>query len=170
MTGAAGAVLSDALDRVHADVTSLLDGLDRSDLTHRVQPDANTVGWLVWHLLRVQDDHVSEVAGVEQAWTSGGWFDRSGLPFDADATGYGHTSAEVAATDVDPELLVGYADAVHEQSSRFVAQLGDADLDRVVDDSWDPPVTLGVRLLSVVEDDLKHLGQAELLVGMLPAE
>lgn len=169
MTSAA-ALLSDALDRIHAGTTSLLDGLDRDDLTHRVAADANTVGWLLWHLLRVQDDHVAEVAGVEQAWTADGWFDRSGLPFDPSATGYGHTPAEVAATDVDPIVLLGYASAVHELSTVFVARLDDADLDRVIDDSWDPPVTLGVRLLSVVEDDLKHLGQAELLVGMLPAE
>jgi hypothetical protein len=37
----------------------------------------------------------------------------------------------------------------------------------VVDASWDPPVTLGVRLVSVISDDLQHAGQAAYLRGMI---
>lgn len=167
MTSAAGAVLTDALDRVHAGVTSLLDGLDRDDLTHRPQPDANTVGWLVWHLLRVQDDHVADAAGTEQVWVSGGWADRFALPFDHDATGYGQSSDEVAAVRTTSELLAGYGEAVVGATRAWLRGLSDDDLDRVVDDAWDPPVTLGARLVSVTQDDLLHLGQAEYLRGLL---
>jgi hypothetical protein len=94
--------------------------------------------------------------------------ERFGLPFDPRDTGYGHRAEEVAAVQVDAgELLVGYYDAVHEQTARYVERLGDADLARIVDRSWDPPVTLGVRLVSVLADDLQHAGQAAFVRGIL---
>ena len=109
------------------------------------------------------------VAGTEQAWTAEGWADRFGLPFPVAETGYGHTSAQVAAVRVSADLLVGYHEAVFGHTVKYVRGLGDADLDRVVDEHWDPPVTLGVRLVSVVSDDLQHGGQAAYVRGQLPA-
>jgi hypothetical protein len=122
----------------------------------------------VWHLTRIQDDHVAGVAQTEQVWTSDDWIDRFGLPFEPWATGYGHSSADVAAVTVDAgDLLVDYHDAVYEQTIRFVERITDADLDRVVDESWDPPVTLGVRLVSVINDNADHAGQAAFVRGVV---
>jgi uncharacterized damage-inducible protein DinB len=146
-----------------------LDGLGPPQLRARVRPESNTIAWLAWHALRVQDDHVAEVAGREQVWTAEGWAQRFGLPFDDDATGYGFSADEVAATRIeDRQLLLDYAAAVHARSAEFLEGLSDDDLDRVVDRRWDPPVTLGVRLVSVLSDDLQHLGQAAYLRGLLP--
>ena len=130
----------------------------RSVLTYRPDPEANSIAWLVWHLTRIQDDHVADVAGTEQQWLVGGWHERFGLPFPASATGYGQSSDEVAQVDVDSSLLLGYFDAVHEQTIRYVSGLRADDLDRIVDERWDPPVSLGVRLVSVIDDDLEHAG------------
>lgn len=110
----------------------------------------------------------ADVAGVEQVWTSQGWFERFGLPFDPVATGYGHQADEVAAVRVETgDLLVGYYDAVHEQTLRYVQDLTDAELARIVDRSWDPPVSLSVRLVSVIADDLQHAGQAAFVRGIV---
>ena len=158
-------LLADGLDRVREAVHGVLDGLPVDALTTRIGPDANTIAWLLWHLTRVQDDHVSEVAGVEQVWTAQGWADRLGLP--ADETGYGHTSAQVAGVHPSADELRGYHDAVHAASRAWVAGLADADLDRVVDDSYDPPVTLATRLVSVLQDDLMHAGQAAFAKGVM---
>ncbi|WP_228395289.1 mycothiol transferase, partial [Modestobacter roseus] len=161
-------LLLTAFDNVEGAVRGVLDGLDPALLDERIDPQANTIGWLVWHLLRVQDDHVAEVAGRPQAWTDAGWAERFDLPFDLGATGYGFSSDDVAATRVtDPELLTGYSTEVHRRTAEFVRGLSDADLDRVVDERWDPPVTLGVRLVSVLTDDLQHAGQAAFLRGTL---
>jgi uncharacterized damage-inducible protein DinB len=156
-----------AFDQVDATLAAALDGLGPDDLSHRPAPGANTIGWLAWHLLRVQDDHVAEVAGREQVWTSEGWAERFDLPFPTRATGYGFDEAQVAAVRVPSvDLLQGYARAVHDRTAQFLDGLSDDDLDRVVDDSWDPPVTLGVRLVSVLSDDLQHIGQAAYLRGL----
>jgi uncharacterized damage-inducible protein DinB len=161
-------VLLTAFDNIETVVRSALDGIDPALLTARIDPEANTIGWLVWHLTRVQDDHVAEVAGTEQAYTAGGWADRFALPFSPRAIGYGFSSEDVAKTQVsDPQLLVAYHADVHRRTAEFVRTLEPADLDRVVDRRWDPPVTLGVRLLSVIGDDLQHAGQAALLRGSL---
>lgn len=159
-------LLEDAFGRVAEGVVAVLDGLSTADLAHRVTPDANPIGWLVWHLLRVQDAQVADVAGTDQVW-SGGWERRFGLPYEPGATGYGQSSDEVGSLTVTTELLDGYARAVTAATQSYVTGLTDDDLDRVVDERWDPPVTLGVRLLSVVEDDVKHLGQAEYVRGLL---
>jgi hypothetical protein len=159
-------VLADGFGRVREVVEETLDGLTASQLVLRLDGEANTIAWLIWHLARVQDDHVAHVAGIEQVWTSGGWFARFGLPFDRGAIGYGHSSDEVADVQVESvQLLQGYYDAVHQQTIKYVGQLKDADLDEIVDDRWDPPVTRGVRLISVISDDLQHAGQAAFIRG-----
>lgn len=160
-------LLRDLFVRVATDVRGAVEGLDVDALTHRPDGTANSISWLVWHLTRVQDDHVAEVAGTEQVWTADRWADRFGLPFSPDATGYGHGDAEVAAVRAGADLLLGYHDAVHARTLDYVAGLADADLDRVVDRNWDPPVTLGVRLVSVADDDLQHAGQAALVRGIV---
>lgn len=161
-------LLSDAFDRVRAGVHDVVADLTPDQLAARLDNQANSIAWLVWHLTRVQDDHVADAAGTEQAWTAAGWFDRFGLPFERSATGYAHTSHDVAQVRVTSgELLVEYYDAVHDRTLRFLDGLTDRDLDRIVDESWTPPVSLGVRLVSVVDDDAQHIGQAAFIRGVL---
>ncbi|QUQ62986.1 mycothiol transferase [Kutzneria sp. CA-103260] len=160
-------LLTDGFDRVHGEVHEALGGLSADQLAWRVTPEANSIAWLVWHLTRVQDDHVSEVAGVAQTWIEDGWVGRFALPFAEDATGYGHDSDDVAAVRAEGDLLAGYFDAVYARTIAYVATLTDPDLDRVVDRRWNPAVTLGVRLVSVLDDDIQHAGQALFVRGIL---
>jgi uncharacterized damage-inducible protein DinB len=161
-------LLLTAFDNIEESVRRTLDGIDPALLTARIDPAANTIAWLVWHLTRVQDDHVAEVAGTEQAYTGAGWADRFALPFDPRAHGYGMSSEDVGRTQVtDPQLLVDYHADVHRRTAAFLQTVTATDLDRIVDRRWDPPVTLGVRLVSVIGDDLQHAGQAALLRGTL---
>jgi len=161
-------LLADAFSRVTDVVHEAVEGLDADRLNFRIAGRTNSIAWLVWHLTRVQDDHVADVAGTEQEWTAGGWVSRFDLSLPRMSTGYGHNDADVDAVKVDgPELLLGYYDAVAATTRRYVEGLVDVDLDRVVDERWDPPVTLGVRLISVIGDDLQHAGQAAYLRGAL---
>ncbi|HTZ10488.1 MAG TPA: DUF664 domain-containing protein [Acidimicrobiales bacterium] len=160
-------LLADAFERIKEVVHDVTEGMSPEDLVVRVDAEANSVAWLVWHLSRVQDDHVAAVAGVEQAWTAGGWARRFALPLEVGDIGYGHDSAQVAQVRADAGLLVGYHDAVHEATGRFLAGLHDHELDVVVDERFDPPVTMAVRLVSVIADDLQHCGQAAYVRGLL---
>jgi uncharacterized damage-inducible protein DinB len=159
-------LLADAFDRVKQTVHSTVDGLSDDQLAYRVNGTSNSIAWLVWHLTRVQDDHVADVAETDQVWPD--WYDRFGLPFDVTEHGYGHSSDQVDAVRAPADLLLGYHDAVHAATTAYVRTVTSDDLDRIVDENWDPPVTLGVRLLSVVNDDLQHAGQAAFVRGLLP--
>jgi hypothetical protein len=160
-------LLTDALGRVREQMPDVVAGLSDDDLAWRPDPEANSIAWLVWHLTRIEDDHVSDVAGREQVWTAEGWADRFGLPFAPREHGYGMSAADVGKVRVSGDLLAGYYDAVAARSAAYVATLSPPDLDRVVDDAWDPPVTLGVRLVSVVNEVNAHLGQAQYLRGLV---
>ncbi len=164
----ANEVLLDLFGRLPDLVRSAVDGLSPDDLARAPGPGANTVGWLVWHLTRVQDDHVAEVAGRPQVWQEDDWGPRFGLPSGAMDTGYGHSPSQVASLRPESaDVLVAYYQAVAARTAAFLETLSDDDLDRVVDEAWDPPVTLGVRLVSVADDDLEHVGQAAYVRGLL---
>ena len=161
-------ILTDAFGRIRELVEMSTRDLSPDDLAYRPDPDANSIAWLTWHLTRVQDDHVSELAGRPQAWVADGWADRFELPFDVSATGYGHSSEEVAAVrPASPDLIVGYHEATWANTISYLEGMDSAELDRVIDRSWDPPVTVGVRLVSVISDNIQHAGQARYVRGML---
>ena len=170
----AAGLLTDAFKRIQESVDSAVEGLDADQLAGRLDPDANPISWLIWHLSRVQDDHVAAAFGAAQVWSTRSWAPRLGMPEHTRELGYGHTSAQVEAVasaicgmPSPGKLLAEYHAAVHEQTISLVSGLSDADLERVVDDRWTPPVTLGVRLVSVISDDLQHVGQANYVRGIL---
>jgi hypothetical protein len=160
-------ILIDAFGRIRGTVRRAAGGLDAAGLAYRPDADANSIAWLVWHLTRIQDDHLAEVAARPQVWTAQGWRQRFDLPFDPSATGYVHTAEQVAAVRPEgPEVLLDYHDAVADRSIEYAATVSADDLDRVIDRSWDPPVTVGVRLVSVLNDCMQHAGQASYVRGM----
>jgi uncharacterized damage-inducible protein DinB len=164
------AVLTEAFSRIPDEARRAVRGLTPAQLVAAPTEGANPIGWLVWHLARGQDAQIAAVAGTEQVYASDGWAARFGLEADPGDTGYGHGPIEVRAVQPESaEALLDYLDAVHAATLRFLATLTEADLDRVVDDAWDPPVTLGVRLVSIVDDDVQHADQAAYARGLLGA-
>lgn len=160
-------LLIDAFGRIKEEVGAALDGLTPDNLAYRVNDKANSIAWLIWHLTRVQDDHIADAAGTDQVWTAQGWADKFGLPLDDTDTGYGHSPSQVAKVQSTAELLAAYHHATHQQTVDYIATLTDKDYARIVDTAWDPPVTLGVRLVSVISDDLQHVGAAAFIRGLL---
>ncbi len=160
-------LLADAFERIRDAVYPAVSGLSSDELAYRVDNESNSIAWLVWHLTRIQDDHVAGLDGQPQVWTSKGWVDRFGLPLDPSDTGYGHSPEESGVVAAEGSLLLGYFEDVHDKTQEFIRTLAEDDLSRVVDRNWDPPVTLSVRLISVISDDLQHVGQAAYVRGIL---
>ena len=163
-------LLLDAFGRVRETVEATLEGLDGAALALRPGGTGNSIAWLVWHLGRVEDVQVADVAGREQVWTAQDFVGRFGLPLTANDTGYGHSREQVDAVRAEAGLLLEYYDAVHRQTVDFLETLSEGDLDRIVDTRWDPPVTLGVRLVSTLADCLQHVGQAAYAKGLKPPQ
>lgn len=158
-------LLRDAFTRLIEHVDEVVDGLTDEVSTYRPAPDANTIAWLLWHSARVQDAQVADVAGVDQVWD--GWVDTFALDLPRDDTGYGHSPEDVAKVRASAENLAGYYRAVHEMTLQYVGRLDADELERVIDENWDPPVTVSVRLVSVIDDCAQHLGQAAYLRGIV---
>ena len=163
-------LLVELYGRVPPLVGEAVDGLDPAQLVWQPSPGANTIGWLVWHLTRVQDHHVAEVLDDAQVWVGDDWAGRFGLDPDPSNTGYGHSATDVLAVQPDgARVLVEYLDAVDVRTRAMLADVTEAELERIVDRRWDPPVTLGVRLVSIADDCLQHAGQASYVRGLLGA-
>jgi uncharacterized damage-inducible protein DinB len=160
-------LLLELYGRVPPLAAAAVEGLDAEELHRAPEPGANTIGWLVWHLSRVQDHHMSELLGTEQVWVGGDWARRCGLEPDPSDTGYGHSAEEVRGVRPEsPEVLLDYLREVDARTTSMLEGLAPGDLDRVVDTRWNPPVTLGVRLVSIADDCLQHVGQAAYVRGL----
>ncbi|BCT77091.1 hypothetical protein SCMU_29330 [Sinomonas cyclohexanicum] len=178
----AASILLDGFERVREAVEHAVLGLSPEQLLQRPGPRANHISWLIWHLARVQDDHIAALAHVlagneppasrtgetppGQLWPD--WRPQFGLPYGDWATGYGQSSEEVGAFPAtDAETLRGYYEAVHARTAAVVGGLADDDLGRIVDRRWSPPVTAAVRLMSILNDTTQHVGQAAYVRGLV---
>ncbi len=161
-------VYVELFDRIPPLAEAAVDGLTTDQLVQAPADGANTIAWLVWHAARVQDHHVAEIMEMEQLWATGGFAEAFGLEPDPGNIGFGHGPDDVAAVRPEsPDAILRYLGTVHERTQRLLAGLTDSELDRIVDRSWDPPVTLGVRLVSIADDSLQHVGQALYVRGLL---
>lgn len=164
----ASEILIDAYTRIQELVHRSAEGLTQEQLAYRPEEGSNSIAWLIWHLTRIQDGHLAAATRQDEAWVTEGWADRFGMPSDASVNGQGDGPAEVAALRPDgPEVLLGYHDAVVDRTRAYLRTADAAELDRIIDRSYDPPVSVGVRLVSVISDNTQHAGQARYLRGMI---
>lgn len=160
-------VLIDAYTRIQEIAHASAEGLDTEGLAYRPEADANSIAWLVWHLTRSQDSQVAPIAGAEQAWSTGDWAEKLGLDPALSNTGYGYTSEQVAAVrPASADALLGYLDFVSDRTREYLQTVDASELDRIIDTSYDPPVSVGVRLVSVISDNIQHAGQARFVRGI----
>jgi hypothetical protein len=158
----------DAIGRPVEIAHDLVATVDPATLNRQPVRGANSITWLLWHVGREIDLQIAALAGAEEVWVRDGWAERFALPLPADAMGYGHTDEEAALVQVeDPSLLTGYLDAVVAAATAYVDGLDTASLDEIIDRSWDPPVSRGTRLVSIVDDAAQHAGQASYVAGLL---
>jgi len=160
-------VLIEAFDRLPAIAREAVTGLTVDDLAWRPDAEANSIAWLVWHTARGQDVQIADLAAGEQVWVVDGWVDAFALPFAPGEMGYGQSAAEAGEVRVEAELLVGYLEAVTLRTRGYLEGLDAASYTDVVDDQWDPPVTAGARLVSILGDCSQHIGQASYVRGLL---
>jgi hypothetical protein len=163
---AARELLRDSFTRLIEHADDITDGLTDEVSSYRPTPEANSIAWLIWHSARVQDAQLCDIAGTEQVWLRDGWVDKFALDLPRDAHGYGHTPEEVGRVRASAELLAGYYHAVHRVTLEFVAGVTADELERVVDENWNPPVTASARLVSIIDDCAQHLGQAAYVKGI----
>lgn len=164
-------VLRECFTRVSEELPTILEGLTPEEVLWRPDPEANSIGWLVWHLARVQDDHLAGVAAALGRPVGQVWPEHEGdlgLPYETGDIGYGQSAEQVAAFsagEVGP--LLAYVAAVDARTGEVLASMTDGELAREVDVFDGEAITAQVRLVSVVNDVTQHLGQVAYLRGLL---
>ena len=162
-------LIIDGLSRIPRTLSMAMEGLTAEQLAYRPALEANTIAWLAWHLTRVQDHHLSDLAARAQAWISEGWHDKFGKPADPQETGQKYGPDQVASIHPPSgQLLLDYHNAVFERSKQYLEGIRCEDLARELDEpQWNPRPTVGVRLMSVISDNTQHAGQAAYLRGLI---
>ena len=156
-------VLREAASRPAAEAKALVNTLPEGALNAHAGGHTNSIAWLLWHAGRQMD-----VQLAQQVWHSQGFDARFNLGELGNTVGYGHTAEQARAVVVeDAALLVEYLGAATAALSEYIASLSEADLDDVIDTSWTPHVTRGVRLVSMIDDAAQHVGQAAYAAGIL---
>lgn len=165
-------IVIEAFGRIRGILNRSLPGLTAEQLAYRPTDQANSIAWLAWHLTRIQDGHLSDLAERPQAWIEEGWHAKFDKPADPKDTGQRYTPEQVAAIrPAGPQVLLDYHEAVYQRSVAYIATLSPADMDRVLNEpQYDPPPTVGVRLVSVCSDNIQHAGQVAYLRGCLEAK
>lgn len=161
-------LLKDAYDRIPQFIEHVLKGLKQEDLDWQPREDSNSIGWLVWHLTRQQDAQIAALMDDEQLWNNDEWnkkFDRDPDPKDI---GFGHTPEQVAAfRSPDIQTFINYLKTVVDKTKQYIETLSGDDLDRELNEPWFQPLpTVGVRLISILDDSLLHAGQAAYVRGL----
>ncbi|VEI24472.1 DinB superfamily [Rothia aeria] len=161
-------VLSEAASRPATEAKALVDTLPAGVLNAHAGGHTNSIAWLLWHAGRQMDVQLAQLNGEPQVWHSQGFDARFNLSELGDTVGYGHTAEQARAVVVeDAALLAEYLGAATAALSEYIAGLSEADLDDVIDTSWTPHVTRGVRLVSMIDDAAQHVGQAAYATGIL---
>src|SRR5699024_1481813 len=160
-------VLQDLVARPSQALDNFWDDLDPSRLNNHPGGHPNSIAWLIWHTARETDAQIAPLADQEQVWTADGFDARFGLTDVHRGTGevgLGQSAEQARAVTVEatPEgkrLLREYLDPVYAMATRWIATLNETELDRVIDDQFDPRVTLGIRVISVLDDVTQHIEQ-----------
>lgn len=162
-------LLKDGYSRIYEYMKHTLKGLDQNDLNWQPRNDSNSIGWLAWHITRQQDAQISSLIGEDQIWIKDRWFMRFNRPDDRNDVGFGHTKKQVQDfRSPDISILLDYQKAVSKRSMDYFMTLSKTDLEKELDEPWfHPTPTIGVRIISILEDSLLHAGQMAYIRGLI---
>ena len=159
-----------ALEMQRNDLLRSLHGLTPEDLAWRPAEQGNAIGFLAWHMARVEDMWVQRVfQGKQQLWQSDGWSGRLGMEAYARDNGFGFDEAKLAAFRPPAlPLLLAYMDAVRQKTLAFLDgwDANGAPVQAVL--PWDKGVTLGIERFwaQILWELNQHSGQAAYVRGL----
>jgi hypothetical protein len=120
------------------------------------------IGFILYHLVRDEDDMLAMAARVNSTWTDEGWAARLGLPPEGQGTGMERSLA--AGLRYDLAMFLAYAGRVWDMADGRLATLTPGRLD---EPSWPgSPWSLGRHMLQgCLDHSWLHLGEIRALMG-----
>ena len=160
--------ISNCLAQVHLRLMATCYDLTQYRLLWRPAPTANNIGFILWHLVRNEDTRITNTGdlGVD-VWATGSWHEQFGQPVTAPDPGDRMGLRQLAIPSL--EVLVGYAEEVHQRTSGYISGLSDNDLDQPPDPSQ-PENTRAGSLRHLITHKNNHHGQIDYLRGLQDEE
>ena len=157
-------ILQRAFDEYYDGLQKALAGLSAEERRFQIGGDSNHIDFLVWHMARNEDGTVSACARVPELWRQAAWYERFGLPEEADGCAF--TLEDVSSfPTVETEELRQYFSHVRARTRSFLETLSESDLDLPFSPSA-PDVSVAQVLSHLVVEQSQHLGQVALIRGV----
>jgi hypothetical protein len=139
--------------------------LTPQNLKWKPAPQANPIGFLLWHYMRTEDNLVTGLQGKPAIWETEKWYEKMGL--DAKAQGTGFKEPDVDKIAVLPLAdLVAYAERVSRNTQEYLKTLDDVKLDFAPDPAR-PRRTIGALLRNfLLAHGWWHLGEIKYIKGL----
>lgn len=154
-------LLCDLLDRAQERFLETINQMTVEELNQMPDPLIKSVSWLTWHTAKMLDQQVSQLNEEEALYFTQAWVDRFAFDLPKNTEDWKHSPEEAKKVIItDKELLIDYLKLTIKVSKNYLSQLDADTLEDIIDQSWNPAVTRGVRLVSTVDDALMHSGQA----------
>lgn len=159
-----------ALEMQRNDLLRSLQGLTPLDLAWRPAAQGNAIGFLAWHMARVEDMWVQRVfQGKQQLWQSDGWSGKLGMDAYARDNGYGFDEAKLAGFQ-PPHLdqLLAYMDAVRQNTLAFLDAWNPAGAPVQAVIPWDKSTTMPIEKFwaQILWELNQHGGQIAYVRGL----
>lgn len=157
--------IADALARESEFLLAALDGLTPDELAWQPDPDANSIGWMLWHMVRVEDMWIQFFAQFQtEIWERDGWNVKFGLPIRDN--GFGHTAEQVANFPrIDLAEFLQYRAAVRQAMLDYLSTLSPDDMNTVPRERR-PEMSLGAIFRQIIGELYQHTGQIAYLRGL----
>ena len=157
--------IEDAFEKEMGFLTEAVNDLTPKELSWRIGPNANPVGWILWHMLRVEDMWFQFfIQRKPEIWERDGWNDKFSLP--TRDNGFGHTQEQVAMfPSLDRDELMRYGVAVRAETLEYLRGLGPEDFNAVPREQR-PEMSIGAIFRQVVGELYQHQGHISYLKGL----
>ncbi len=109
-----------SLEQSQRYLTKALDGLTQEEVAWSPSPECNSIAFILWHNVRVEDRSVNgSIQGKTEQYEAEGWQGKLGTP--TQETGGRYTLEQLQAWPVPKlETLRGYANSVREKTPSFI--------------------------------------------------
>ncbi len=162
------AFIEESLTKQQESLLQEVQDLTPTELAWRAGPKANPIGWMLWHMVRVEDMWIQFFAQKKpELWESQGWHKKFNLP--TRDTGFGHTPEQVATFPVlNLKELLAYSDAVRASTLDYLRNLS-PEAFAVIPREKRPEMSMGSIYRQIIGELYQHLGQIAYLKGLVRA-
>ena len=167
-----GAFILDTLDTMQGEMDNATKGLTQNEIKWRPNAEANSIGFILWHMLSGEDAFVQIVfKNKPLLWISDEWYRKLNMPEEPLPVGGWDATVEQVASFPVPELkgLLDYGRAVRSETKSFLQNLSNEDFDQAChtpEGNPDSSQSIGDLMAILICEMSQHIGHIAFIRGL----